>query len=269
VTETRQPTINTINLSHDTIIMICAPIMGKDRIHGYLVLGRVNAEQIFTAGEEKLLMAIVQQGAAALEISQLHQEQVKHQLLEKELEVGQRIQQSLLPAECPSIAGWEFAVYYQAAKQVGGDFYDFIPLPQYPDWLAIVIADVTGKGIPAAIYMALCRAIIRTSARSVFAAAGLGWRAADMGGDHDHDDGGAGDGAAVSAAGPGRTGAVGSVTRAGGSALNAVRQVSWPRDGSCCRRQPADCLRVRDTSCGFGAAVCRVLRVDPSSHWQA
>lgn len=148
--------------------LICAPIVGKNALHGFVVLGRIEMQDMYTAGDEKLLAAIVAQGAAALEISHLHQEQINHLLLQKELELGEEIQQSLLPPEAPQIPGWEFGIYYRAARRVGGDFYDFVHFPQHPEWLGLVIADVTGKGVPAAIYMALCRAIVRASARSIF-----------------------------------------------------------------------------------------------------
>lgn len=88
------------------------------------------------------------------------EEEVKRQRLEEELRIGREIQLSLIPAECPALAGWEFAAAYQPARQVGGDFYDFVPMPE-GDGLQIVIADVTGKGVPAALFMASCRTTMR------------------------------------------------------------------------------------------------------------
>ncbi|MBZ0290918.1 MAG: PP2C family protein-serine/threonine phosphatase, partial [Anaerolineae bacterium] len=86
------------------------------------------------------------------------------QRLEEEMNIGRRIQLSLLPEVCPEIAGWDFAAYYQAARQVGGDLYDYFDRPD--GRLGIVIADITGKGIPAALFMGVCRAIIRHQALS-------------------------------------------------------------------------------------------------------
>ncbi|MBX3060084.1 MAG: SpoIIE family protein phosphatase [Anaerolineae bacterium] len=88
-------------------------------------------------------------------------EEVKLLHLEDELRIGREIQLSLLPQQCPVIPGWEFAAFYRPARMVGGDLYDFIPLPQNPAQLNIVIADVTGKGVPAALFMALSRTILR------------------------------------------------------------------------------------------------------------
>lgn len=92
--------------------------------------------------------------------------EVKRQRLEQELAIGQQIQLSLLPESCPFRSGWDFAAVYRAARQVGGDLYDFISDPEQPDLLHMVIADVTGKGVPAAMFMALCRTVIRTEARN-------------------------------------------------------------------------------------------------------
>ncbi len=83
-----------------------------------------------------------------------------------EISVGREIQLSLLPKSCPSVPGWDFAAVYQAARVVGGDFYDFCDLPGEPKRLGLVIADVADKGVPAALFMAVSRTIIRTVAFS-------------------------------------------------------------------------------------------------------
>ncbi len=81
-----------------------------------------------------------------------------------ELSVGREIQLSLLPKTTPEIAGWQFAAMYEAARTVGGDFYDFCDLPGSPPRLGVVIADVADKGVPAALFMAVSRTIIRSVA---------------------------------------------------------------------------------------------------------
>ncbi|HOJ97054.1 MAG TPA: SpoIIE family protein phosphatase [Methanospirillum sp.] len=80
----------------------------------------------------------------------------------RELEIAQGIQQSFLPDSVPDIPGMELAVYASPALEVGGDFYDFIPVGD-DEW-GLVIADVSGKGVPAALFMALSRTLIRVSA---------------------------------------------------------------------------------------------------------
>ena len=93
-------------------------------------------------------------------------EEVQRQRLEQELRIGRQIQRSLLPRQLPERPGWEFAAFYQAARQIGGDLYDFIPAHDDPDKLHLVIADVTGKGVPAALFMAFSRTVMRAESRS-------------------------------------------------------------------------------------------------------
>ncbi|MFN2222405.1 MAG: SpoIIE family protein phosphatase [Chloroflexota bacterium] len=87
--------------------------------------------------------------------------EVVRQAFKRELEIGRQMQLALLPAGPPEIPGWSFASYYEAAWQVGGDFFDFIRPDDDPDRLRLVIADVTGKGVPAALFMAVARTMIR------------------------------------------------------------------------------------------------------------
>lgn len=166
VVATGQPDIAALGDPVAPAWAVCVPLRVRERILGCVLLGRRPGAQAFTAGDEKLVLALAQQAAISLETVRLHQEEVQRQRLEGELAIGRRIQLSLLPERHPVIAGWEFATYYRAADQVGGDFYDVIPLPGAPARLGMVIADVTGKGVPAALMMAYCRAIIRTEALS-------------------------------------------------------------------------------------------------------
>jgi sigma-B regulation protein RsbU (phosphoserine phosphatase) len=86
--------------------------------------------------------------------------------LERELETAREIQASFLPQTTPSHSSWDIGVTWRQAREVGGDFYDFIALPgdgEAERW-GIVIADVSDKGIPAALYMALCRTLMRSVA---------------------------------------------------------------------------------------------------------
>jgi len=116
--------------------------------------------------DTELLKAFAAQAAVAIDTARLHQEEVKRQRLEEELAVGRQIQRSMLPKSTPTAVGWDFAAVYQAARIVGGDFYDFCELPGKPPRLGLVIADVADKGVPAALFMALSRTVIRTTAFS-------------------------------------------------------------------------------------------------------
>ncbi|MEN8184636.1 MAG: hypothetical protein ABFS46_19105, partial [Myxococcota bacterium] len=79
--------------------------------------------------------------------------------LEEELAVGRQIQLSMLPKSCPVVPGWQFRDIYLSARQVGGDFYDFFELPDQPHLLGLVIGDVSGKGVPAALFMGISRTL--------------------------------------------------------------------------------------------------------------
>lgn len=141
------------------------PLIAEGRSVGALV---VNSRQprMLKESELRLLRLLGNQVAIALEKARLYQEDLKRQRMEEGLAISQRIQLSLLPQRSPTIPGWQFAAMYKAAELVGGDFYDFITLDNAPDVLGIVIADVADKGVPAALFMAVCRTIIRSVAIS-------------------------------------------------------------------------------------------------------
>jgi phosphoserine phosphatase RsbU/P len=100
----------------------------------------------------------------SIRLRQMMAEEVQRQRMEQELAIGRQIQLSLLPQQPPKLVGWEFATHYQAAREVGGDLYDFILDAHNPDYLNLLIADVTGKGVPAAMFMAVGRTLFRAQA---------------------------------------------------------------------------------------------------------
>lgn len=159
-----RPDIITFSPSGPISTILGAPLKTQERVLGVVLLGRLAGQPVFTASDEKLVMALTSQAAIAIERTRLYQQEIKRQRLEQELEVARQIQLSLLPASYPVLPGWEFAAVYQAARQVGGDLYDFFELPAESSQLGLLIADVTGKGVPAALFMAFSRAIIRTEA---------------------------------------------------------------------------------------------------------
>lgn len=130
---------------------------------GYASTGRVRLSE----GHRRTLGTFADQVAIAVHNMQLLR-RTDEALTRKlaELAVGREIQLSLLPRAVPSVGGWAFAAAYQAARTVGGDFYDFCDLPGPPARLGILVADVADKGVPAALFMALSRTIIRTTALS-------------------------------------------------------------------------------------------------------
>jgi len=85
--------------------------------------------------------------------------------LQKEMQVAQEIQQTLLPSEFPELEGYELASYYEAAREVGGDYFDFVEVDK--DTLGIAVADVSGKGVPGSLVMTMIRTALRTEARGL------------------------------------------------------------------------------------------------------
>jgi serine phosphatase RsbU (regulator of sigma subunit) len=97
-------------------------------------------------------------------LEMLDQERHERERLEQELEVARRIQQASLPKEMPQLVDWQITPYYQPAREVGGDFYDFLDLAD--GRLGVVVGDATGKGVPAALMMASTRSTLRAVAQA-------------------------------------------------------------------------------------------------------
>jgi serine phosphatase RsbU (regulator of sigma subunit)/predicted ester cyclase len=105
------------------------------------------------------------QGSGLAELAQqrLEQERIERERIEQELRVARRIQQASLPEKVPDLEGWQITPFYQPAREVGGDFYDFFELPE--GRLGLVVGDATGKGVPAALVMASARSMLRAVAQ--------------------------------------------------------------------------------------------------------
>ena len=99
-----------------------------------------------------------------LRTQRLEQEISERERIEQELRVARTIQQASLPKEVPTLQGWQISPFYQPAREVGGDFYDFFELPN--GRLGIVVGDATGKGVPAALVMASARSMLRAVAQN-------------------------------------------------------------------------------------------------------
>src|SRR5262249_7357971 len=144
--------------------ILCIPLLLNREVVGVMYADNRIQQGIFSHERIPLLATFGTQAAMAIEKARLHEEEIARQRLEKELAVGKTIQLSLLPKNKPSVRGWEFATAYQPARLVGGDFYDFFEMPDNENLVGIVIADVADKGVPAALFMALSRTMIRTTA---------------------------------------------------------------------------------------------------------
>jgi sigma-B regulation protein RsbU (phosphoserine phosphatase) len=140
--------------------ILCVPLQIKGTLLGVIYVDNRLQSGIFQPVDLELVTAIASSAATAIENARLYQVAIEKGRLEHELQVARELQISLLPRETPSLNGWELAAYWQPARQVSGDFYDFISTST---GLGIVIADVSDKGMPAALFMALSRTIVRAS----------------------------------------------------------------------------------------------------------
>jgi sigma-B regulation protein RsbU (phosphoserine phosphatase) len=141
--------------------ILCVPLMLKDRNLGAIYVDNRMQAGIFSQSDLELLTAIASSAAIAIENARLYQIAVEKGRLERELQVARQVQAGLLPQDLPQLPGWEFIARWRPARQVAGDYYDII---LHEDGrLSLVIADVTDKGMPAALFMALTRSFIRAS----------------------------------------------------------------------------------------------------------
>jgi hypothetical protein len=132
---------------------MCAPLLdGEGQPFGLVQVDCGRLAQAFTADDLEVMSGAVSQAAVAVRFARLHDEGLRRQAIERDLQLARQVQFSLLPAECPAWPGYQFFAYYQSAHEVGGDYYDFVELPN--GRLAIVVADVAGKGVSAALLMA-------------------------------------------------------------------------------------------------------------------
>jgi serine phosphatase RsbU (regulator of sigma subunit)/anti-sigma regulatory factor (Ser/Thr protein kinase) len=147
-------------------IKLVVPLVSQGELIGLLNLGPRRSEQEYSADDRKLLNDLAGHAAPAVRVAQLVREQEaevrQRERIEQELRVAQLIQQQFLPQELPDLPGWQVGAYYGPAREVGGDFYDFIKLPD--DQIGIVVGDVTDKGVPAALVMATTHSILRAEA---------------------------------------------------------------------------------------------------------
>jgi serine phosphatase RsbU (regulator of sigma subunit) len=145
--------------------LICAPLRTKSgKSIGVLQLDRAAHQNGFTPDDLNLLTAVGLQSSVALENAQLHQELIARQRIENEISVAREIQLSYLPTEVPEFRHKNFEVHAELhpANEISGDFYDYFRIGE--DRLALAVADVCGKGIPAALFMSMVRALLRSLA---------------------------------------------------------------------------------------------------------
>lgn len=133
--------------------MMCVPLVSQaGDILGVIQIASRDIGQQFNKDDLDVMVAIAQQASLAVENAKLHEDLVKQRDIERDLEFAHQIQLGLLPHSRPKFKEYEFFDYYESAQSVGGDYFDYIELPNGK--LVVTLGDVAGKGVPAAILMA-------------------------------------------------------------------------------------------------------------------
>jgi sigma-B regulation protein RsbU (phosphoserine phosphatase) len=140
--------------------VMCVPVSsGEGRLLGVLQVDSGDLRHRFDETDLDVLAGIAGRAAQAIEQALAHDERVAREQLNRDLELAHRVQQGLLPSRPPELEGYQIFDFDEAAHQVGGDFFAYVPLG--PDRLAVVLADVSGKGVAAALLMAALSADVR------------------------------------------------------------------------------------------------------------
>ncbi len=144
--------------------ILCVPLITREMVSGFFYVDSLMQSQTLNQDDLNLLTAIADSAAVAIDNARLYQTAVSNARLEREMQMAHDIQAGLLPQKTPQFPGWEFATHWQPAREVGGDYFDFISNDNRQ--VGLVIADVSDKGIPAALFMANTRAIVRAGIHS-------------------------------------------------------------------------------------------------------
>jgi len=133
--------------------VMCVPLVtAGDRTYGVIQLDTQDRSKKFNKGDLEMLLGVASQASIALDNARMHVEAVARERLERDLKLAHDVQLSFLPQKLPEVPGYEFHAFYRPAYMVGGDYYDFIPLPNRR--VAMTLGDVAGKGVSAALLMA-------------------------------------------------------------------------------------------------------------------
>jgi phosphoserine phosphatase RsbU/P len=140
--------------------LICAPMIDSNgEAFGVIQVDTRDQRSRFTDFDLQIIAGVASQAAIALDNARMHENAIKQRALQRDLEVAREMQTALLPSAAPNVPGFHFFQHYQAAYEVGGDYYDYVLLPD--DRFAAVVGDVAGKGVSAAILMAKLSSDVR------------------------------------------------------------------------------------------------------------
>jgi sigma-B regulation protein RsbU (phosphoserine phosphatase) len=132
--------------------VMCVPLLTPDnQALGIIQLDTSDRRQ-FHQDDLDVLAAVASQAAIAVQNASMHESMLERDRLDRDLKLAEQVQKRFLPQSVPTVAGYEFFAHYHPAYEVGGDYYDFVPLPH--NRLAMALGDVSGKGVAAALMMA-------------------------------------------------------------------------------------------------------------------
>ncbi|RFC42270.1 MAG: sigma-B regulation protein RsbU (phosphoserine phosphatase) [Verrucomicrobia bacterium] len=146
-----------------------APLLYSGRSFGVLILARAPVDEPFTTSDMQVFQTLAEQSAFTLRTAEVFSDAAEKRRLDSDLQVAQEIQRILLPSKAPDFDGFEIVGSNVPARHVSGDYYDFLHVD--PERCGVVIADVSGKGVPASLIMATCRSVLRSQAPGEISAA--------------------------------------------------------------------------------------------------
>jgi len=152
----RESCMKTFKQLDSTLIV---PLIYEDQVTGLISLGQKKSGKFYRREDVNLLKTLANQGAVAIENAMLLEEVVEKERMEEELAIAHDLQTSMLPADCPEIRGFKIAALSTPAREVGGDFFDFIEMGK--ERVGFVIGDVTGKSVSGALVMSSSRSVFR------------------------------------------------------------------------------------------------------------
>ncbi len=150
--------LRNISMPEEIRSLLCVPLVVKAELIGVLTVYN-NKGGGFTEEDQRLLAIIASQAAQVIENARLYEETRQYELVREQIRLAMSIQQELLPVSSPVIPGYDLAGITIPAEEVGGDYYDFIPLDR--GRYAVALGDVSGKGLPASLLMANLQATLR------------------------------------------------------------------------------------------------------------
>ena len=147
----------------ETHWLLAFPLSIKGEKYGVMLTRETHVQTAYHQKRVELIKGVAQQTALAIQNERLKEEMVGRERVEREFQLARQIQKTFLPQSIPGVEGWDFDLRWRTAREVGGDFYDVFLTRE--DRLAFAIADVSDKGMPAALYMTVTRTLIRAMAQ--------------------------------------------------------------------------------------------------------